>query len=697
MPQPRDDGAPVSASPYEILFEPVKIGPLVARNRFFQVPHCNGMGTIYPRTQAAMREVKAEGGWAVVCTEEAMIHPDSESTPVPNCELFDRGDIRPLALIAEAIKRHGALAGIELVHHGFTATNRLSRLAPVAPSSQPNPYGDPIQSRIMDKADIRAFRRRHRTAAVRAREAGYDIVYVYAAHNIALPMHFISRRYNHRTDEYGGALENRVRLLRELLEETREAVGDACAVALRFAVDELLGPRGITCEGEGREVVEMLAELPDLWDVNISDWDNDSQTSRFAEEGFQDSYIAFVKGVTTKPVVGVGRYTSPDAMVGRVRRGLLDFIGAARPSIADPYLPEKIRSGRVDEIRECIGCNVCVSGNNTGAPMRCTQNATVGEEWRRGWHPERFAPRGSDDSVLIVGAGPAGLECARVLGERGYAVHLAEAGTVLGGRVAAESRLAGLAAWRRVVDYRASAIGRMANVSVYFDSRLEADHLREFGAAHLVIATGARWRRDGTGRANLAPIPGWERDHVVSADAVLAGAEIAGPVVVFDDDHYYLGGVIAETLRLRGLAVTLATPEAEPSTWTRNTLEQTRIETRLREIGVEIATRRNIARIDDDALTLACVFTGTREERACATLVMVTARDPEDALYHALVDEDGACAAAGVKSVTRIGDCLAPGIIAAAVHDGHRYARALDTPPEAPDATPYLRERVSLE
>ena len=184
-------------------------------------------------------------------------------------------------------------------------------------------------------------------------------------------------------------------------------------VVLRFAVDELMGEKGILAEREGREVLEMLGELPDLWDVNCSDWDNDSITSRFSEEGFQEPYTSFVKQFTSKPVVGVGRYTSPDRMVSLIRKGALDMIGAARPSIADPFLPKKIEEGRIEDIRECIGCNICVASDNLSAPMRCTQNPTKGEEWRKGWHPERISARSGDERVLVVGAGPAGLEAAR--------------------------------------------------------------------------------------------------------------------------------------------------------------------------------------------------------------------------------------------------------------------------------------------
>jgi 2,4-dienoyl-CoA reductase-like NADH-dependent reductase (Old Yellow Enzyme family) len=187
-------------SRYDVLFEPVQIGPVIAKNRFYQVPYCNGMGFNWPQTHAKMREAKAEGGWAVICTEECMIHPTSDYTPEPQAR---------------------------------------------------------------------------------------------------------------------------------------------------------------------------------LWDVNVSSWENDSQTSRFSDEGFQEKYVAFVKQMTTKPVVGVGRFTSPDAMVSQINRGVLDMIGAARPSIADPFLPLKIEQGRIDEIRECIGCNICYTGDSTGTPRRNTRSAAA--------------------------------------------------------------------------------------------------------------------------------------------------------------------------------------------------------------------------------------------------------------------------------------------------------------------------------
>ena len=438
----------------------------------------------------------------------------------------------------------------------------------------------------------------------------------------------------------------------------------------------------------------MLAELPDLWDVQYGDYHIDARSSRFAQEAAQEPYVAFVKSVTSKPVVGVGRFTSPDTMVAQVRRGILDFIGAARPSIADPFLPKKIEEGRPEDIRECIGCNVCIASDYYGVPLRCTQNPTMGEEWRRGWHPEIIAPKTSSDTVLIVGAGPAGLECARALGQRGYDVHLAEATKDLGGRVTLESRLPGLSEWARVRDYRVGQIEKMANVTIYRDSRMGAAEIRESGFAHVVLATGSAWRRDGSGRSSFAPIPGADRPQVFTPDDVLAGRAIPGPVLVYDDDPYYMGGAVAEELRKRGQPVTLVTPAALVSEWTVGSQEQPYIQARLIEAGIDIIVSHRLAAVRAGEAELVCAFTERPRTIAARSVVLVSLRMPNDALYHELTSDSAALADAGIKSVTRVGDCLVPGTIAAAVQDGHRYAREFDAPP--PDEVPFKRERIML-
>ena len=677
---------------YDILFEPVRLGPVTAKNRFYQVPHCTGMGWLRPRTLAEMRRVKAEGGWGVICTEYASIHPTSDDLPYPYASLWDDSDIRANALMTEAVHEHGALAGVELWHGGARTANMMTRLPPMDLDSFPNPNGQPLQSRAMDKADIRDLRRWHRLAALRAREAGFDIVYVYATHDYLLS-HFLSPRLNTRSDEYGGSLVNRVRLVRELIEETKEAVGDRCAVAVRFSADDRTGEDGVPIEGERREMFAMLAELPDLWDINIADYSLEMGVSRFAKEGVLEPYMAWVKSQTTKPVVTVGRFTSPDTMAAQVRRGIVDMIGAARPSIADPYLPKKIEEGRLSAIRECIGCNVCYAGDALGVPIRCTQNPTMGEEWRRGWHPERIAPKGSESRVLVVGAGPAGLEAARALGARGYDVMLAEAGRELGGRVTREAALPGMSEYARVRDYRLQQLAEMPNVEIFRESPLSADDVMAVGAEHVVLATGARWRRDRFDEEGyVAVAEGEALTRVFTPDDIMDGRLPEGPTLVYDEDGYYMAATLAERLRGAGLPVTYATPSDSVASWGKVTVEAWRVRTRLMTLGVDFALSRSLSSFDGTHAVLDCAYGGEELRRPFASVVMVTARRPNDDLFHAL----GASAGSDPLpfSLRRIGDCEAPSIIAAAVHSGHRYARELDAPPDSD--LPVRHERIDV-
>ncbi|MBI3789631.1 MAG: FAD-dependent oxidoreductase [Gemmatimonadetes bacterium] len=682
-------------SDYAVLFEPVRIGPVTAPNRFYQVPHCNGMGYRHPEALAAMRGMKAEGGWGVVCTEEVEIHRSSDLAPYLEGRLWADADAPALRRMVEAVHAHGALAGIELVHSGVNSPNLFSRAVPLGPRSMAVTGGtgfEPVQARAMTKADIRDVRRWHRTAALRARDLGFDLVYCYAGHQLALPMQFMSRRYNDRTDEYGGSLENRVRLFRELLEETKDAVGDRCGIVARLAVDELLGDEGIQANAEGRDIVAMLAELPDLWDINISGWSNDSATSRFEKEGYQEAYSGVVKSLTTKPVVGVGRYTSPDAMVSAIRRGILDMIGSARPSIADPFLPNKIREGRLEDIRECIGCNICVSADSKLVPIRCTQNPTMGEEWRRGWHAERVAIARTSESVLVIGAGPAGLECARVLGEQGHAVTLTEARDAVGGRVAREALLPGLAEWRRVVDWRVTQLKRLRTVEVLPGNHVTADDVLAFEARHVIVATGARWRRDGVGRGRWRAIEGHALPGVHTPDDLMNGVALSGRVVVYDNDHYYMGGVLAERLARTGCQVTLVTPAPTVSFWTQYTLEQERIQQRLLSLGVVLLPQAVLTRIEGDAVRVH--DHGQGRDLTCARdhVVLVTDRLPDDGLARALAP---AVADGRLATLRAIGDCDAPGIIAQAVFAGHLAAREFTTPPA--DDVGFRVERVVVE
>jgi len=682
---------------YDILFEPVKIGPVTAPNRFYCTPHALGTGNQMPHTRAAMREVRAEGGWGVVNTGYCSIHPSSDDSPLPNARLWDDEDIKVHALMVDAVHRHGALAGVELWHGGSGTGNRYTRapLMSVSGVTSDSTYPGWInltRSRPMDKKDIREFRRWHVDAAKRSRSAGFDIVYIYSGMNFG-PYQFLLPKLNKRTDEYGGSLENRARLTREIVEDMKEAVGDTCAVALRFSTDELLRIPGETMESEAHEIISMLSDVPDLWDLKSSSWVVETASARFSEQGAQEPWVRFAKPLTSRPVVGVGRFTSPDDMVGQIKRGVLDLIGAARPSIADPFLPKKIDEGREDQIRECIGCNICVASYHDCVPVRCTQNPTMGEEWRRNWHPERIPPGDPGKSVLIVGAGPAGLECARALGQRGFSVTVAEAREELGGRVSIESKLPGLSTWARVRDYRTNLIQTMSNVDVYRGSPLSDQEVIDFSCEHAVIATGAKWTRDIL-NADGYPISGFEGNNVFTPDDVLAGAELEGPVVIYDFDHYYMGSCLAELLRERGREVTLVTTANAVSAWTFMNNEMGNIRVRMIDLGVTTIFERYLTGFSNGSVELTSIYQDQDVCAAeCGSLVIAGVRRGNDELFRKLDADPDRLADAGIESLRSIGDCHVPGAIAHAVYSGHECARYIDV--DEADR-PFARERAEL-
>jgi len=677
---------------YDVLFEPVRIGPVTARNRFYAVPHAAGMTNAMPRMRAAFRGTKAEGGWGVVCTGYVSIEPGSDDSPLPYATLWDDDDVRSHALMTEAVHRHGALAGVELWHGGGSVMNRTSRLPTMSPSgtswmaTHVNFMGHQ-RPRVMDARDIRRLLEAQATAARRARQAGFDIIYVYAGMGY-LPYEFLLPEWNLRTDAYGGSVANRVRIVRELLEVTHEAVAGKCAVALRISLEELRARPSEHAPSEAHEVVTLLAEVPDLWDVKLDSSPTDCPPSRFAAEGSHEPVIDFVKKITRKPVVGVGRFTSPDTMVGQIRRGVLDLIGAARPSIADPFLPMKIDSGREQDIRECIGCNICISSWHDGVPVRCTQNPTAGEEWRRGWHPERIAPAASAAAVLIVGGGPAGLECALSLGRRGYQVTVAEAADEIGGRLRFETRLPGLSAWGRVLDWRRGQLERLTNVSIYRGNRLSAAEILELQPGHVVIATGAHWARLLYSPLEI-PVGELTCAGVFTPDDIAAGVQVASPVVVYDFDNYYMGSALAEHLARGGHAVRYVTPAGHASAWGIMSNEQPQVHRALEAAGITLHTLSRVSSFAAGSVTLANQFTNSTTHLPCASLVIVGTRFASDSLYAGLMAREAEFADAAVRSVTRIGDALAPGAIVHAVYSGRRYAEEFDTDPQA---VPYRRD-----
>ncbi len=684
---------------HAILFEPVRIGPKTLPNRFYQVPHASGFGSARPRAQAAFRGIKAEGGWGGVCVEYAAVAADSDEIPAISADLWDDADGRALALTAAAVHAHGALAGLELFHGGAASANGSSRGVRLAPSQRGSQAQWGGLAAEMTADDITRVRRDWVTAARRAADAGFDIVYVYGAHGYLMTQ-FISPVTNRRTDGYGGSLANRGRFWLETLAAVRDAVGDRCAIATRMSAHGRRGLPGIETD-EMLRLVAMASDLVDLFDLTVGSWPEDSGSSRFYPEGHQSDWTHRFREATSKPIVAVGRYTSPDVMARVVASGAVDLIGSARQAIADPFLPAKVRAGRLDEIRECTGSNLCILREETFNQIGCAQNATAGEEYRRGWHPELLpAATNSGQPVLIVGAGPAGLECAVTLGRRGFGqVHLVEAEPEIGGRLAWIRRLPTLGDWGRIVDYRAVQLARLPGVEVLTGRRLTAAEIVDYGAPIVVLVTGSTWRGDGAQPGHPDPMPGADpaAPWVLTPEQVAAGVRPPGPrVVVYDADGYFMGSALADLLAREGSRVTIVTTFPVLSPVSDETLEGEALREHVHRAGIDVVhatTVTAIQAVPGGPVTL----TGTDRygeawSAVCDGVVLVTMQSSNDALHAELTADRGALAAAGI-SLYRIGDALAPRLISEAIFDGHRLAREIDGPDPAVPA-PYRRERA---
>jgi len=666
---------------YKILFESVEIGPKVAKNRFYQVPHAMGSGNDMPNTRAAQRGIKAEGGWGVVNTGYCSIHPSSDDRPLPFARLWSEEDIASHVPMIEAVHEHDALAGIEFFHGGAYTANRHTRMPPISPSGIQQKVSELMDMhltapKVMDKKDIKDLIQWHVIATERAIQAGFDIIYCYAGMGF-LPYHFLHPTFNNRNDEYGGSLENRSRLMRELISEMKEVAGDRAAIAVRMSTDELLTFKSESSESEAHEFFEINGEFPDLWDIKMSSWFKECPSGRFAESGHMEPYNSFVKKLTSKPVVGVGWFTSPDIMAKQINDGILDFVGAARASIADPFLPNKLKEGREDDIRECIGCNICASCYNQGIPVRCTQNPSMGEEWRRGWHPEKIKPKSSDNSVLVIGGGPAGLEATLSLARRGYSVAIADSNKELGGRINMESKLPGMTSYKRVVDYRVNQINQLSNVDVFLDNTLSPDDVLELGFDHVVTATGSAWQPSIMDEKS-APVLIDKTDTIFTPENVLNGCELKSPVIIFDFDYYYMGGLMAEYIKDLGHEVTIITPFDKVSPWSFNSNEIDEIQLRLQEKDIRVITQCRIKKVKDSSVKLIHKVSHEETDIDRGSLVLVGYRKQNDSLFSDLNSREEDLKTSGIKSLQNIGDSNAPGAVVHAVFAGHLYANTFD-------------------
>jgi 2,4-dienoyl-CoA reductase-like NADH-dependent reductase (Old Yellow Enzyme family) len=662
-----------SGARYPHVFSPVKLGPVEVANRIYMAPH--GIGLDTPSPDYGIKNVpaaehafyfaeRAAGGTALIF--HSMVMGPFATQPRLQANPGTKEAIPSYRRVADLVHEHDARIMAEIWYVPWQP-HSWDALGPEAPALSPSAnqqYGDGGTRYALRKRDLKLVVDAHATAVSNLREAGYDGVELHVSHG-ALLEHFLSERYNRRTDEYGGPLENRARLLREALEAARGAAGDAMAVGIRLTADQML-PWGWDTDG-AREILEHLAPtgLLDFVDIDISVEPEQVEllsTSFFIPKLHNLERVeAVAPAAGDVPVLATpGRVTTIADAERLLAGGSVAMVGIVRGLIAEPELVKNAREGNESRSRVCIAANHCAGGV---LGFGCAVNPAAAREERWGLGTIAAAPKSM--KVTVVGGGPGGLEAARVAALRGHPVTLLEARPDLGGALGLWARLPGRESLQTLPAWYAA---RLAELGVDVRTGVAADEQTVLATEPEVVfvATGGAYDRSGESGYAPRPIAGWERELVVAPEAVLTGErELSGRVLVLDDEGYHCALGIAELAAGSGCEVELVTRHA--SAGARLTRDASQVLGRLRAAGVRITTGTFVDEIGEGSVTLRDLTTKQQRTVAVDAAVIATMRKPVDALADAL---DGK-----VAYVYPVGDALAPRTLREATYEGHRFAR----------------------
>jgi 2,4-dienoyl-CoA reductase-like NADH-dependent reductase (Old Yellow Enzyme family)/thioredoxin reductase len=659
---------------------------LELRNRAMFAPTCpvwvrSPYEGIFTEQAVAYYEERARGGVGMIIIGGTLINRDTIYSPFLFPGLWSDDQIGGLAAVAEAVHRHGCKIAVQLLHVGLRAAT-VFKTDPgydleaswhmSAPSAvPPGEYPGALMPKELEEDEIQSILDDYESAARRAIAAGLDGVEFHMAHGY-LPWQFLSPLYNLRSDRWGGSYENRLRFPLEAMRRVRAAVGD----------DKLLGYRvnstsfweGDLEPGDIKRIVGDFDDRLDVDYVSLSAGVHHSyiHTPMEYEEGWERQYTRAIKEVTEKPVLLVGRFNTPGAAEEALAAGDADAILLARQMFADAEWVNKASAGDVEDIRRCVAANYCWRSVTRGGRVQCVYNPEVGRE--AAWGAQTRGPAAVPRRVLVVGGGPAGLEFARVAAAAGHRITLLESEDRTGGHTRAYGALPHRTEYGHIGTWltdQAVKNGAEIRTGVTVDDSNLDDLLGEVRPDHVVVATGARVRRDGFQGQTARPLPGFQTGNCVGWDEVALGdVTPEGEVLVIDDLQDVAAPLVAQKLAAGGQTVRLLTRWPMIAMDTVGDVYLHWMLTYVYRSGVELICDHFVKEISGSKVTALNIYDPERlRELQADTIVMATGRAANDGL-RALLRRRGV-------STETIGDALAPRGTYEATFEGHRAARRL--------------------
>jgi 2,4-dienoyl-CoA reductase-like NADH-dependent reductase (Old Yellow Enzyme family)/thioredoxin reductase len=663
---------------YAHIFSPIRLGPIEIPNRFYFSPHGTALtvGTKPSDDFTAYNVARVKGGGCGLVIASLVVHDRGviyQPSPYP------KENIPSFRAMAEAVHAAGGKIFGQLWYWWGTQ-GQWQPLSPPAPSLsassvQTSWLERSISTHEMGKDEIRAMIDAFRQSTAHLREAGFDGVMLHAAHAAVLE-HFVSPYFNRRTDEYGGSLENRIRVLVEALQAAREGADGKLAVGMRFNCDEMM-PGGYDMAG-AREILKKVCDagLIDFVDLDIAVEPNQlgiGMPPVFVDPHPYRPYVEAVRGAAGKiPVLSVlGRLTSVADGEAAIAAGVCDMVGATRALIAEPELVKNAFEGQEERSRTCIACNWCCAAGSDAA-QGCAINPASYRE--RLWGVETFQTATKRSKVIVVGAGPGGLEAARVAALKGHDVTLIEARDQLGGALALWASLPARGFFFKAIAWWERELTRLG-VKIHRGTEARAAAILREKPDAVIVATGARYSVGGRSAFLDIDIPGHDLSHVYRPeDVILGNIRPQGKILLLDGEGLHTSAGVAEMLASGGGEVHYLTPGFSPiSPRLVDSLESTFVMKRLREANITFVPSTYIRRVEKHAVTVYDVFTeAERTIEGVEAVVLSTGRLPLNGLSKELEGK--------VAQIYTIGDALAARPFAAAAYEGQKFARCIGEP-----------------